>query len=369
VPLRKVLAWFGLLVAAAVVVVAGIYVVFWPVSDLIARHDVGAITGPHRAAALQAARDAARGRLLTFGAGLFAAGALIYTARNFTLTRRAVELTEQGQVTDRYTKAIEQLGSKELDVRIGGIYALERVARDSPRDHPTVMEVLITFVREHSREPWPPSVDDEPGPDVPRRRTRPDIQAAVTVIGRRNPRYDPQNIIVRQLGLQMEVQYGPDLTRATLTHANLTGANLAYARLSGADLSGADLFGADLSHAFLARTDLTGADLTHALLTRADFGGAILTGAFLAISDLTDADLTRADLTDADLTDARLTDSDLTDANLTGTTTLTGATFTGADLDRALWPPDVTVPEGWQRDADSGRLKRVDTNADGAATD
>jgi hypothetical protein len=46
----------GLLVVAAVVVVAGIYVVFWPVSDLIARHDVGAITGPHRAAALQAAR-------------------------------------------------------------------------------------------------------------------------------------------------------------------------------------------------------------------------------------------------------------------------------------------------------------------------
>lgn len=113
VPWRKVLAWSGLLVVAAVVVVAAVYVVFWPLSDLIARHDVGAITGLHRAAALQAARDAARGRLLTFGAGLFAAGALVFTARNFTLsrhavelTRRTVEITEQGQVTDRYTKAI-----------------------------------------------------------------------------------------------------------------------------------------------------------------------------------------------------------------------------------------------------------------------
>jgi hypothetical protein len=55
--------------------------------------------------------------------------------------RRTHELTEQGQVTDRYTKAIEQLESEKLDVRIGGIYALERVARDSARDHPTVMEV------------------------------------------------------------------------------------------------------------------------------------------------------------------------------------------------------------------------------------
>ena len=60
-------------------------------------------------------------------------------------------------MTDRYTKAIEQLGSDKLDVRIGGIYALERIARDSARDHPTVIEVLAAFVREHSREqgrPW-----------------------------------------------------------------------------------------------------------------------------------------------------------------------------------------------------------------------
>ena len=128
---------------------------FWPLSDLIARHDVGAITGTHRAAALQAARDAARGRLLAFGAGLFAIGALVYTGRNFTLSRRTFELTEQGQVTDRYTKAIEQLGSDKLDVRIGGIYALERVARDSARDHPTIMEVLAAFIREHSHEQWP----------------------------------------------------------------------------------------------------------------------------------------------------------------------------------------------------------------------
>jgi len=86
------------------------------------------------------ARDAARGRLLTLGAGLFAAGALVFTVRNFTLSR-------EGQVADRYTKAITQLGDETLNVRIGGIYALERVARDSAKDHPTVMEVLAAFIR------------------------------------------------------------------------------------------------------------------------------------------------------------------------------------------------------------------------------
>ena len=86
-------------------------------------------------------------------------------------------------MTDRYTKAIEQLGSDKLDVRIGGIYALERVARDSARDHPTVMEVLTAFIREHSREQWPPPDTGNPEQE---RSTRPDVQAALTVVGRRD---------------------------------------------------------------------------------------------------------------------------------------------------------------------------------------
>jgi hypothetical protein len=131
-------------IAAVVLVLAIAWTLLVPGADWLAHHDVGSLKGP----ALQAARDAARGRLLTLGAGLLAAAALLFTARNFVLSR-------EGQVTDRYTKAIEQLGSEKLDVRIGGIYALERIARDSARDHPTVMEVLTAFIREHSREQWP----------------------------------------------------------------------------------------------------------------------------------------------------------------------------------------------------------------------
>src|SRR5207244_4428373 len=135
------------------------------------------------------------------------------------------ELTEQGQVTDRYTKAIEQLGSDKLDVRIGGIYALERVASDSARDHPTVIEVLSAFVREHSREQWPslaPAIAES------ERVVRPDVQAAVTVIGRRDPTRD---IRYRRI----------DLTRAYLAGADLSGARLGGAVLTRADLNGARL--------------------------------------------------------------------------------------------------------------------------------
>jgi hypothetical protein len=143
--------------AAVVLAAAVVWALLVPLAGWLARHDVGAANP----ALLQTARDAARGRLLTLLAGLFAAGALVFTALNFGLSR-------EGPVTDRYTKAIEQLGSDKLDVRIGGIYALERVARDSARDHPTVMEVLTAFIREHSREPRP-----QPGPDPPGRPTGP----------------------------------------------------------------------------------------------------------------------------------------------------------------------------------------------------
>jgi Pentapeptide repeats (8 copies) len=363
----KALGWFGLAIATAVVVVTVGYAVFGPISDWVARHDVGAIVGPHsvaalqkHAAALQTARDAARGRLLAFGAGLFAAGALVFTARNFTLSRLTVQLTEQGQVTDRYTKAIEQLGSDKLDVRIGGIYALERVAQDSDRDYSTVMEVLATFVREHSHEEWmspedpeelrdPPRSARAPGfsrrlayvvglridhakailslqnVDIPRygslrradsfrRRVRPDIQAAITVIGRRNPR---RHLVPVNLALA-------NLIRANMGFAYLPQANLVFANLTSANLAGANLADANLTHA----------KFIDAYLAHADFTGAILIG-----------------------------------ANLSGARALHLANFTQAELHSALWPTDAVVPTGWRRDAVLDRLKRADTSTGGTTAD
>ena len=227
-----------------------------PAGDWLAHHDVS----PAREPLPQTARDAARGRLLTLGAGLLATGALVFTARRFVLSR-------DGQVTDRYTKAIEQLGSEKLDVRIGGIHALERVARGSARDHPAVMEMLAAFIREHSHEPWPPP---DPCGQVRERSLRPDVYAAITVVGRRLTERD-----IRPIDLT-----GADLARADLTGADLTGADLGGARLTGANLTRADLTGADLTDADLADADLTCAELTRAELTGAlwPIGGPVPEG-------------------------------------------------------------------------------------------
>jgi hypothetical protein len=151
------------LVVGALAAVLLIGAFFWPVTDLLAAHDVGNVPASQRAAHLQTAREAVRTQFLTLAAGLFVAGTLWFTGQNLRLSR-------QGHVTDRYTKAIEQLGSDKLDVRIGAIYALERIARDSATDHPTVMDVLAAFVREHSRDQRSTS-----GAEVPGRGARPDI--------------------------------------------------------------------------------------------------------------------------------------------------------------------------------------------------
>ena len=357
--------------------VAIVWALFVPLADWLARHDVGSVKG----SLLQTARDAARGRLLTLGAGLVAAGALLFTARTFILSR-------EGQVTDRYTKAVEQLGSDKLDVRIGGIYALERVARDSAKDHPTVMEVLTAFIRDHSPEPWPSLTTgrrSRAATEPQERSTRPDIQAAIAVVGRRDAEHDTRLIDFtradltradlsdanlggedRRLAVFTYQKLGgesfserPDkpLTRADLTRADLSDANLIGAtlrevpgvarrlKLVGAILRYTTLTGADLTGADLTRADLTGADLTRADLTRAHLDGAHLDGAHLDGANLTDANLEEAHLDGAHLDGATLISVDrsrvlLANAHLRGAylrgADLTGAHLIGAHLDGAI---------------------------------
>ena len=106
------------------------------------------------------------------------------TSQALQATRDQVGLSEQGQLTDRFSKAVEQLGNKDsLEVRLGGIYALERIARDSVRDHPTVMDVLSAYVREHAPLSMCTSTAASASPTT-------DVQAILTVIGRRDVNRD-----------------------------------------------------------------------------------------------------------------------------------------------------------------------------------
>jgi hypothetical protein len=171
----------------------------------------------------------ARTALLALGAAVLATVGAVYTARSFSLSR-------QGQITDRFTKAVEQLGSEELSVRLGGIYALERIARDSPEDQPQIMEVLTAFARERAPRRPPPRASiplerfrltrSSQAPTAGGETLATDVQAVLAVLGRRNLRND---------------RFLLDLSETNLRDAKFAGAKLQRVKIEGADLTGVQL--------------------------------------------------------------------------------------------------------------------------------
>jgi len=184
--------------------------------------------------------------------GFFVLLGLYFTWRRVEISQKTLETQQDQQVTERFTRAIDQLGKTDddseprLEIRLGGIYALERIAWDSPgRDYSTVIEVLTAYVRANA--PYSPKTSPDPDAapneaseqgengeqdkDVEHeaqhspKEPSADIQAILDVIKRRGEDRVPEEYRVR-----------PDLRRTNLERANLTGANL-----TGADLTGVDL--------------------------------------------------------------------------------------------------------------------------------
>ena len=289
-----------------------------------------------------------------------------------------LKLSEQGQFTDRYARALDQLDDQRaVAVRLGGLHALERIARDSPDDRQAIAEVLCAYARTAPRptpsvaamEAAPPGL---PAPDAtsvgtlaaePTTLTQraPDVQAAVTILGRWWERlHEPPPVLdlhdadlrgahLDGTRLQGAILVGAqfqsaslvsaqlqraDLRGAQLQDANLRGAQLQNAALHGAELQRANFDGAQLRYAILdgaqlQQASLDGAQLQSANLGHAQLRGAILDGALLEDAQLQDADLWGARLQDADLTGAQLQDAILDDAKLQR------AILDGAQLQRA----------------------------------
>jgi uncharacterized protein YjbI with pentapeptide repeats len=211
------------------------------------------------------------------------------------------------QISNQVSKGFEQLASDKMAMRLGGIYALEGAMNASERPEQyrgPILEMLCAFVLEYTIGK---SVYEKPEID---------IQAALTVIGRRK-------------GQEL-----PYLAKANIPGANLSGANLSGADLDSANLNSAYLSGANLSGANLLGANLSGVSLTGAKLSRVDLTGAGLTGANLGLADLNGAYMSSADLSGANLSGANLRGVDLSGANLRSAN-LRGANLSGAYLIRA----------------------------------
>ena len=264
------------LTAGFIVLAVLLVVILWKVPQLQVEKYVNAAKGDGKT---MEAKDRfnieneARKTLATILGAIVVLGGAYFTWRN-------IKVAQEGQITDRFTKAIEQLGAvdgsgkKKLEVRLGGIYALERIANQSERDHCPIVEVLRTYVRENAPlKPQASAQENQASAVPPPGETQKsvqedqastphptaDIQAILTVLGRRDRKYEREGQALN------------------LTDTDIRGGDLSGANLSGADLSGADLRGADLSPAFLVAANLSRAFLVAANLSKANLWHANLT--------------------------------------------------------------------------------------------
>jgi Pentapeptide repeats (8 copies) len=191
---------------------------------------------------------------------------LLFTARNLRATQEKLDIDRQGQLTNRFIQATGQLGAElkggqpNIEVRLGGIYALNRISNDWPKDYWPITDVLTAYVRHNAR--WSSSSGD-----VHESKPTTDIQAIVTILGRNDP---PGGF---------DERHKLDLRNTDLRGAEFWDARLEWTDFWGAHLEGAKLWGAVLRHAKLEQAQLAGANLRAAKLEGASLEGADVTGA------------------------------------------------------------------------------------------
>jgi Pentapeptide repeats (8 copies) len=184
-------------------------------------------------------------------------------------TNRTLELTESQQETERFTRAVDGLGSERFALRLGGIFSLDQVGRDSARTRAPIVHLMAAYLKQHApRDDKDPRLGFFLYPATCRTlQPTEDTQAALATILRfRTSRLDLSRINV----------FGVRASGADFRGVNLTGSQLAGADLRGAHFNGARLYGADLRGACLNGAVFGNAGLGNANLRYADLSGASL---------------------------------------------------------------------------------------------
>jgi uncharacterized protein YjbI with pentapeptide repeats len=320
-----------LVVAAALAGATVFAAAIWTVPSMVVDHDLAgaAMESKDRVSAINNVRTT----LLQALGGMAVFAAAYVTWRQVRVGQDGVRATREGQITDRFGRAVEHTGSEQLNVRIGGLYSLWRVAEHSAQDRTTVISIMAAFLRIHL--PWNRTSSASPDCDAPINALRPlearnpDAQIALTCLGVLCEGRPPEWLNLMST----------DLRRADLDGLHLQGVIFDYSSLEAATISFVDLTRASFIHAILRHAEFSESILRHASFTNSDLRGARLFSADLEGADFSGADLREADLREsraaaalfrgadlrwADLSDLDLSTADLSDSQLNGATANAG---------------------------------------------
>ena len=260
---------------------------------------------------------------------LVAAGpiALLLAIWRAVVAERQATTAQQGLLNERYQKGAEMLGSKVLSVRLGGIYALQRLAEEWPDQyHIQIMRLFCPFVRLPTRDQSLESGQAviEPGTLL---GIRQDVEAVMQMIGSRAK---------SRITLERTADFKLDLRGADLPTAQFLDADLSNAMFHNSNLSGANFANTDLTDSFLSYSDLSQAQFHNVTFTRTRLGSANLSGAMLQDADLSRVIFHNVNLSGTNLLRANLSGAIFRDAKASGVllegANLSRAGFLGADL-------------------------------------
>ena len=252
------------------------------------------------------------------------------------VAERQADTAQQSLLNERYERGAGMLGSDVLSVRLGGIYALERLAAEHPEQyHVQVLGLLCAFVR-HPKEDegYQRKLAEKNADPKTSSFLREDVQAVMDWIGSRGE---------AQIAIEKDAKFELDLKGADLVHGQFINANLSGAMLQGSNLSHANISATDLSGAYVNHAILKGAELTDVDLTGARFWGIDLSQsrmfrvtmprAQLDYVNLSGANLQEVNLSGAHISGAHIQYSDLSDANIWAD--MSGASFLQSKLSQA----------------------------------
>jgi hypothetical protein len=293
-------------------------------------------------------RDKTRGTLVGLIGGLGLVATFAVTLYQVNQARRAsdatLRLTNEGQLQDRFSRAIDHIGAldskgrKILEVRLGGIYALGRFGRASDAAREDASAILSAYVRDNSPLRGAKAAVKVPAfPSCrPQSHLGTDVAAALKELQNLYPAFeggrDPE------LDLSNTDLSDADLRNFDLRNADLTGSRLVNADLDSADLANATLTAVDGRAACFALSRLAGANFSsagnaHAAQLRRD-------AADLRLADFDRVDLNKVEMPYVDLRKARIVAANVDRGDFSGSKA-TGLVWNAVKGRPLLCPPGI----------------------------
>jgi len=261
-------------------------------------------------------------------------------------TWKSVVTAKESQITELFTQAIDQLGAIDqfgnpaIEIRLGGIYALEKISIQSKKDHWPIMNILTAYIRKNSpideseefdylskyskvfnfETPETGSIDKDTG--LKNKYKYSDIFSFLSLGNGSKDNLDVDNMKWGSLNSLNKKPKKISVDNLDIQAILTVIGRRKYSSVNGEpdllDIRDVDLPGADFPGANLDFTLFIGTNLKNSNLIMASLKGAFLQFTNLEKAFLQFANLKGANLEDAYLKDANLEDANLKDANLEG---------------------------------------------------